>query len=29
VGSVVLAAVAGCVVALVGYLVMVLCKRNK
>ena len=28
-GSVVLAAVAGCVVALVGYLVMVLCKRNK
>ncbi len=29
VGSVVLATVAGCVVALVGYLVMVLCKRNK
>ncbi len=29
VGSVVLAAVAGCVVALVGYLVMVLCKRNR
>lgn len=29
VGSVVLAAVAGCVVALVGYLLMVLCKRNK
>lgn len=29
VGSVVLAAVAGCVVALVGYLMMVLCKRNK
>ena len=28
-GSVVLAAVAGCMVALVGYLVMVLCKRNK
>lgn len=28
-GSVVLAAVAGCVVALVGYLVMVLCKRDK
>ncbi len=29
VGSVVLAAVAGCAVALVGYLLMVLCKRNK